>query len=104
MNYPVHGYMYTYYALASFGYRPSKWAMSITVIQIAQMVGGLLITIVAIYGKHYKEGCVWQNPSTAHIPVLQMGLCIYGSYFVLFTKFYINRYLSPKITHKAKAA
>lgn len=97
MNYPVHGYMYTYYALASFGYRPSKWAMSITVLQIAQMVGGLLITIVAIYGKYYKPDCVWQNPSTMHIPVLTMSLCIYGSYFVLFTKFYIDRYLSPKI-------
>lgn len=103
MNYPVHGYMYTYYALASFGYRPSKWAMSITVIQIAQMVGGLLLTIVAIYGKNNKSGCVWQNPSTAHIPVLKMSLCIYGSYFVLFTKFYIDRYLAPKVLPKEKA-
>lgn len=96
MNYPVHGYMYTYYTFASFGYRPARWAMSITVIQILQMVGGLIITAVAIYAKNYKPGCVWQNPATTNIPVLSMSLCIYGSYFILFTRFYIERYLSPK--------
>lgn len=96
MNYVVHGYMYTYYAFASFGYRPSKWAMSITVMQITQMVIGLVLALVGVYAKYTKRDCVWQNPSADGMYMLTITLVIYGSYFLLFAKFYFDRYIHPK--------
>lgn len=95
MNYVVHGYMYTYYTFSSFGYRPSKWAMSITVMQITQMVIGLLLSAAAVYAKYTKPGCVWQNSSAKGMNMLAMSMFIYGSYFLLFAKFYFDRYINP---------
>merc|ERR1719320_240529 len=96
MNYVVHAYMYTYYALASFGYRPSKWAMSITVLQITQMVIGLCLGAAAVYAKYTEKNCAWQNPSADGMYMLTTTFVIYGSYFFLFAKFYFDRYVNPK--------
>jgi len=96
MNYIVHGYMYTYYAIASFGYRPSRWAMAITILQITQMIIGLLLVVGGIYGGYTKPGCVLHKPSANGMYLLMMSFCIYGSYFVLFVNFYSNRYIKPK--------
>jgi len=96
MNYVVHGYMYTYYTLASFGYRPSKWATSITMLQITQMVIGFVLALVGVYAKYTRPGCKWQNPSADGMYMFTMSLVIYGSYFILFAKFYLDRYVYPK--------
>jgi hypothetical protein len=96
LNYVVHGYMYTYYTLASLGYRPSRWAMSITALQITQMVTGIVLTSVAAYAKYTKPDCVQRNPSADGTYILTLTFCMYVSYFVLFAKFYFDRYITPK--------
>ena len=48
MNFSVHAVMYFFYFLTSLGYRPSKYAMPVTLAQIAQMfVGTGIATYVA---------------------------------------------------------
>jgi len=96
LNYFVHGYMYTYYAFASFGYRPSIWARPITVLQLTQFIVGLMIACVAVYAKYNRPKCIWQNPSADGMYMLAMTFFIYGSYFLLFAQFYFGRYIRPK--------
>lgn len=44
MNYTVHAFMYTYYALRAMRKRlPKMAAMMVTILQILQMVGGVFI-------------------------------------------------------------
>lgn len=49
MNYTVHAFMYTYYAMRAKGFNLPKWsAMMITVLQILQMVGGVVIGLFSV--------------------------------------------------------
>ncbi|CAG2108066.1 unnamed protein product [Medioppia subpectinata] len=82
VNYTVHSFMYTYYALQSVGVRvPSALPKAITIGQILQMFFGLFITLMSFVLKFYGNGC---GVSFEHIGV---SIALYGSYFYLFYKY-----------------
>ena len=85
VNFAVHSIMYTYYTLASAGYR--MWrpiSMTITTVQILQMVGGLW---VGFYVPWWKCG----RPLTSFIMVCT--IVMYASYFLLFCNYFIRTYI-----------
>lgn len=87
MNYSVHAIMYGYYFLMAIRMKP-KWMnpMFITLSQIAQMVVGVFVSLSAVYYRN-TEGCNVKNDN------LLAGGLMYGSYFALFAKFAVDRYL-----------
>ncbi|KAG5509403.1 hypothetical protein JKF63_06713 [Porcisia hertigi] len=92
MNYGVHSIMYLYYFICSCGYRKlvRPLAPLITFLQIAQMVIGMLVEVVTLYHIHFSgKGCR-SNATNA-----RLGLMMYVSYFVLFSKLFYDNYLKP---------
>ena len=88
MNLTVHAIMYTYYGLAAMGYGRgmTKRGLNkvITTIQLAQMVGGIVILF-------YSTGCdKFDTNGFAAASVM------YGSYLLLFGKLFIDKYIYPK--------
>lgn len=83
--------MYTYYALQTIGIRaPKVVSMGITSLQIAQMVGGIAVLVIAQYNVMSGRSC------NAPLNVLVSGLLMYGSYFALFVQFFVRAYLSSQ--------
>lgn len=95
MNFFVHSVMYSYYAIAAVT-KPPKWGKSVTVLQIAQMVGGLIMCVGIYYGSHMLENCDGRPENAWGITF------IYASYLFLFVRFYINRYLAKKPEKKTE--
>ncbi|VDM95336.1 unnamed protein product [Thelazia callipaeda] len=88
MNYTVHAFMYTYYALKAMRLRlPKVAAMMVTVLQILQMIGGVFIGINILQIKLSGRSCqqTWSN--------LYFSFTIYFSYFLLFCNFFYYTYL-----------
>ena len=88
LNYFVHFLMYTYYAFKAGGYPvPSSIAKVITVLQMAQFVMGLSVTLLA-----YR---LWASGVECHMTdqVFYFAIILYGSYLLLFLNFFYNRYL-----------
>jgi len=88
MNYTVHAFMYSYYALRAARFSTPKWcAMAVTCLQIAQMCGGVAIAIgvarIKASGGHCQQ--TWEN--------LYFSAMIYASYFLLFCNFFYHAYL-----------
>ncbi|XP_021187985.1 very long chain fatty acid elongase 6 [Helicoverpa armigera] len=99
MNYCVHSVMYSYYALVSMGkYPPKMLAMTITVLQLTQMIVGCAINI---WAHNYMATSA---PTSCHISQIniKLSMAMYFSYFVLFAQFFYKAYLSPKTGKKAK--
>ena len=91
MNYFVHSVMYTYYALASIGIRTPKFvSMSITTMQILQMVGGVAAVL------YVRDQLASGHSCAVRQEIVTSGLLMYGSYFVLFVKFFVDAYVSKK--------
>eukprot|EP00518_Triparma_eleuthera_P000039 CAMPEP_0182453774 /NCGR_PEP_ID=MMETSP1319-20130603/695_1 /TAXON_ID=172717 /ORGANISM="Bolidomonas pacifica, Strain RCC208" /LENGTH=295 /DNA_ID=CAMNT_0024651729 /DNA_START=42 /DNA_END=929 /DNA_ORIENTATION=+ len=89
MNYSVHAIMYGYYCLMALRMKP-KWMnpFFITVAQIAQMVVGVGVCLASYYYKFNSTGeCSVTNDN------LLAGTVMYGSYFALFFKFAVDRYM-----------
>jgi hypothetical protein len=88
MNYIVHAIMYFYYFLAAVCEKPPKWALLVTILQLAQMAVGIAITLSHVY--------ILMNGTMpncdGHIPNLTAALGMYASYFILFAQFLANRY------------
>jgi len=88
MNYAVHAFMYSYYAIRALKIRvPKSAAMIVTLLQLLQMVMGVYIGI-RIYGiKSAGTPCqqTWNN--------LYFSFSIYFSYFLLFCNFFYHAYL-----------
>lgn len=83
MNLFVHWIMYGYYALGSIGVR-LPFPIVITILQILQMIVGTLVVLLTIR-------------CSDHMSTTVAGLVMYASYAVLFTLFFVQRYLSkPK--------
>lgn len=89
----VHCIMYFYYFLAASGHRP-RWGKLVTIIQLAQMVVGISISVTFTVLYFTKEYCPMNHP---HAYMLS-SLALYGSYFALFLNFYIQRYSTKKST------
>ena len=87
MNYLVHSFMYSYFALRSLGFKiPKQIAMFITVSQIIQMVLGCFVTYYGYSLSQRGEYC--QIPEAT----AKLALTMYGSYFLLFARFFLNSY------------
>ncbi|KAH8738711.1 7 pass integral membrane proteinwith FLHWFHH motif shared with fatty-acyl elongase [Cryptosporidium ryanae] len=103
INYFVHSIMYFYYYLSCCGVKP-KWGITITILQIIQMIIGTLLTA---FGMYYS----FKHPFSNVFPVeyvqqpLRIGChfirtngvfaCLmYISYFALFFDFFIKRYVT----------
>ncbi|XP_043602008.1 elongation of very long chain fatty acids protein 6-like [Bombus pyrosoma] len=96
MNYFVHSWMYSYYALKAMQYKvPKDIAMMITTMQLVQMVIGCVATIAAYY---YRESCGLECYITRKNFIF--GFAIYFSYLILFGKFFFESYLSDKRKNK----
>ncbi|CAI5731089.1 unnamed protein product [Hyaloperonospora brassicae] len=99
MNFPVHAIMYFYYFLTACGYRP-RWARLVTIAQLSQMVVGVAVCGLNVY--YMKQGIACGvDPDN-----LKWGIIMYSSYFALFLKLFIERYLlrSAKQTSPRKVA
>lgn len=96
MNYFVHSIMYFYYCLMVF--RPLRkglrvFAPLITFVQIAQMVGGLVVSVVAAIGS--TAGACGVTSAN-----WKLGMAMYVSYFFLFVMLFQSKYCSSKRTKK----
>mmetsp|Transcript_20092 Transcript_20092/g.64326 ORF Transcript_20092/g.64326 Transcript_20092/m.64326 type:complete len:408 (-) Transcript_20092:112-1335(-) len=124
MNLTVHAFMYFFYTLTALGYRPTVFAMYITLIQIMQMVVGTAVTVYVNYHIRFVEyqplklslGTSWDalDPVANSDPTCKVhtlnalaGLLMYGSYLWLFCVFFYTSYISPpkkKAIEKPKRA
>ena len=97
VNLVVHSFMYTYYALQTMGYRfPRFVSMSLTVLQISQMVLGMYIL------------SLWQQSQQAGLPcgrriIWTSGVLMYASYFALFLHFFYKSYIQKRNTPVQKS-
>jgi elongation of very long chain fatty acids protein 6 len=96
MNFFVHSIMYSYYAIAAIT-NPPRWGKAVTTLQIAQMVGGLIMCGGIYYGMTNVENCEVQVANAYGIAF------IYFSYLVLFVRFYVERYLTKRDSEAKKA-
>lgn len=86
-NYFVHSIMYLYFALMGFKSTAKlvkPIAPAITIIQITQMVWGLIVNSIAVVS-YFRTGACQIQAVTVYAAV-----ALYGSYFWLFTKLYLD--------------
>jgi len=95
MNYSVHSIMYFYYFVCACGMRKlvRPFAPLITFLQIAQMVVGTLVEFYTIYQLHFTNNDCMANSTNA-----RLGTMMYVSYFILFTKLFIDNYIKKPPT------
>ncbi|GMR62695.1 hypothetical protein PMAYCL1PPCAC_32890, partial [Pristionchus mayeri] len=100
INSVVHGFMYTYYLLRAMKVPvPGIFAQSITAFQIFQflcIIAALVHTTIATY--------IMKVPCESSLDVMIFGWVVNGSYLVLFTLFYMNKYNKKEKTEKTKKA
>eukprot|EP00932_Pfiesteria_piscicida_P002754 SRR837773.12679.p1 GENE.SRR837773.12679~~SRR837773.12679.p1 ORF type:complete len:285 (-),score=59.03 SRR837773.12679:11-757(-) len=99
MNYSVHAIMYFYYFLAGVA-KPPRWALFVTILQLAQMGLGIFATVSHMHRLHYHTvvGC------DGHLPNSFLALGMYTTYFYLFGEFLVKRYCRRKSSSGAKAS
>lgn len=96
INYAVHALMYSYYAMRAMKIRvPRLHAMSITVLQILQMVVAITVSVYAYFHRH---------ECNVGVPTVIMTLFLYISFFVLFLNYFFKTYLKDEPTRKGKAS
>ncbi|ESO08755.1 hypothetical protein HELRODRAFT_190584 [Helobdella robusta] len=106
MNYFIHSIMYTYYAITALRIvrMPKAVSISITSLQLVQMVLGLVVTVSVLKAKLENQECA-QSLMNAILAWL-----MYFSYFILFIQFFYEAYgpgskkSSPDKPVKCKAA
>lgn len=91
MNYTVHAFMYTYYALRAMKFRIPRYVnISITTMQTLQMVVGIVVNTGVILQKKRGEACAQSYGN------ITLALLMYFSYFLLFSFYFYNAYIAPK--------
>ncbi|XP_071748021.1 very long chain fatty acid elongase 6 isoform X2 [Lepeophtheirus salmonis] len=88
MNYLVHSLMYSYYTFKTLKFRvPRQISMTITFLQLVQMIFGCIINISTYQIKLSGKSCQvsYQN--------IKFSLLMYASYFFLFVKFFVDSYI-----------
>ncbi|XP_064632785.1 very long chain fatty acid elongase 6-like [Lineus longissimus] len=91
MNYTVHAFMYTYYALRAMRVRIPKWVnIFITAMQLSQMIIGCTLNVWIYQIKERGETCHQSNEN------LQYSFVMYMSYFGLFAHFFYTTYMVKK--------
>lgn len=97
MNYIVHSFMYTYYALRAMKFMFPKWVnMFITSLQLIQMIIGIAVNVVAYQALKDGRFCVNSYKN------IQYCLIMYFSYLVLFVHFFYTSYIVQKPIHYDK--
>lgn len=91
MNYTVHSAMYSYYATKAARIRvPSIVAKIVTLLQISQMFIALYVNIM----NYVLSQQLGNAECASNEEVFKVGMIIYGSYAILFLKFFYDRYCS----------
>jgi elongation of very long chain fatty acids protein 6 len=101
MNYTVHAFMYSYYALRALKVRIPKWVnVAITTMQLAQMVWGVFINVFVYTTKVSGGKC-----NTVTYNNLYWSFFMYFTYFLLFFNYFYHAYLTkqPRVPGGAKA-
>eukprot|EP01080_Neovahlkampfia_damariscottae_P002749 gene2749-4157_t len=98
MNSFIHSFMYTYYFLMSIKIKPS-WAKLLTIGQITQMIIGISV-ISWFFVKVYSKGEKCHCDRTDYLAI--SCIAMYGSYLILFVRFYIQRYIFTNDDKKTK--
>jgi len=121
MNLTVHSFMYIFYAMTALGFRPVQWAKSITMIQIAQLLAGTMVTTYVLRS-HILSGMSTETLLTGPTPHFDAhsatqvddGMCkvhamnalggfsMYASYLYLFSAFFVNTYMRKPTSNLKK--
>ena len=89
MNYAVHSVMYSYYVLKSTGIRmPTPIAKTVTTLQLMQFIVGLIVVLRSTWLYTSGVPCSTNNLNSF------LGVIIYGSYLILFSNFFYQRFVS----------
>nr|XP_002740723.1 PREDICTED: elongation of very long chain fatty acids protein 6-like [Saccoglossus kowalevskii] len=89
LNFMVHSVMYSYYAFRAARIRlPKIIPMSITAMQLLQMIGGCAVQHHVNYSLNHGYDC--QVTSRNNF----LGSLMYGSYLLLFAQFFYKAYLT----------
>lgn len=90
MNYSIHSIMYTYYVFRALRYRIPKWvAISITSLQLLQMVVGIFVNLVAAFQLYSGRG----NECRVTYENIYFSFLLYFSFFILFFHYFLNTYM-----------
>jgi len=97
-NFVIHSFMYSYYFLRAMRvWIPKPIAVAITSLQIVQMIVGVTVNVHAYFAKQKGEACDVSDQN------IQLSLIMYGSYFVLFARFFYQAYLRKPFGVKSKS-
>lgn len=103
LNYSVHTVMYFYFGLAEAGFKGlvRPVAMYITIMQIAQMVTGLVLISIIFYNKvlDYQAGRAETDPAACGgttWDAARVQVFIAGVNFILFSHMFITSYIIKK--------
>jgi len=88
VNAMVHTFMYYYYYQTGRGKKPS-WAFWLTLGQISQMFLGIAANGYWLYNHVHGHKCGCDSPEI----IVYSCAVMYGSYLILFLKFFAERYL-----------
>lgn len=87
LNYSIHSLMYSYYTLKSLRIiLPRICPIIVTCAQILQMISGITILFYVVYLRLNNKFCQISNF------LLNLGICLYMSYFVGFIHFFYKSY------------
>ncbi len=95
MNFSVHSVMYSYYLMKALKIPiPVFVATGITLLQLLQFIVGFSLTVLNTQQYISGKECFtdWFH--------LSLGLVIYGSYFILFSRFFYQKYLMKQAKPK----
>lgn len=90
MNYSIHSIMYTYYVFRALRFNIPKWiSITITSLQLLQMVVGIFVNLVGGYQLYIGNG---SNCRVTHENIY-FSFLLYFSFFLLFFHYFHNAYL-----------
>jgi elongation of very long chain fatty acids protein 6 len=92
INYFIHAIMYSYYTIAAMRLVriPKIISMTVTSLQIIQMIIGIYVTIRAYQIKLVDDSCFLKFEN------VYLSVVMYGSYFYLFFKYFFEKYVGGK--------
>ena len=91
MNYFVHSIMYFYFFASQYTKTLSFMRLPITALQLFQMLLGIFVTLLAyFYEADPSTGC---SESYKNSGFFMFCACMYGSYFLLFFKLFLDSYV-----------
>lgn len=93
INLGIHSVMYSYYMFKSMGFTIwSSIPKAITILQLAQFFIGLILALTGLRQSWGGHEC---GMNSTHI---RAGFLMYGSYFILFLRFFYHRYIKAPVT------